>query len=81
LEKSPHVSEPNISALQQTADRCAPRTTTLPLGRVCPSAQSLLNASASSLLETVMFVMTTSRVLMTFQPSRLVAVSMVRWSE
>src|SRR5215207_4109539 len=62
--KSPHVSEPNIRALQHTADRNASYTFTLPLLYVWPSAQSLLNASASSLAE-----------LMTFQPSRLLAVS------
>jgi len=80
LVKSPQVSEPNISASQPPADRCAPLTVTFPLLIVRPSAQSLLTTSASSLDASVMLVILTPVALITFQPSRSLAVAIVSWS-
>ena len=70
-----------MSALQQRADSFAPVTVTSPLGSVAPSAQSLLNTSASSLAAMLALEIVTLVALMTFQPSRSPAVAMRRWSE
>src|SRR2546421_2527998 len=79
--KSPHVSEPNISALQQLDDSFESVTVTSPFWKCLPSAKSLLNPSASSLAWMSALVMVTCCALMTFQPSRLLAVRIVRWSD
>ena len=76
MEKSPHVSEPNISPLQQKALTVVSVTTTFPLGNVLPSAKSLLKPRASSLELIVEWLIRTFEVLMMFQPSRSLPVSM-----
>src|SRR5207248_5486601 len=71
-----------MSALQHLADRCAVSTVTLPwLVNRCPGGKSLLNPSASSFAASVMLVIVAFEVLMMFQPSRSLAVEIVRWSD
>src|SRR4051812_14980102 len=70
-----------MSALQQPEDSFVLVTTTSPFWKCLPRAKSLLKPSASSLAAMSALLIRTCWALMTFQPSRLSAVRMVRPSD